>query len=74
MRTYVLVRHHIPARLGDASPPRRESFGLPCLVNNSWNALDLAMCRSIPTSSVVEDRDLGLGKISSGVDSEVVGN
>lgn len=43
-------------------------------MNNSWNALDLAMCRSIPTGGVVEDRDLGLGKISSGVDSEVIGD
>ena len=36
-RKHALVRHHVPASLGDVDPLVREGLGLPCLVDYAWN-------------------------------------
>lgn len=73
-RRYALVRHHVATGLGYTAPPERQGLRLPCLVNYTGYALDLAVLCGIPTGGVVKDRDLELGEVCGGVDGEIVGD
>lgn len=57
----------------NASPFGGEGFGLPGLVDDSGDALDLSVLCSVPSGVVIRGIELSLGEVCSIINGEVVG-